>query len=321
MKDERCIFWLSGLAGTGKSTIARTVAREYFERESLGASFFFSRGGGDVGHAGKFVTSIALQLASSIPTLHQHICDAVAERSDIASQSIRDQWRLLVLGPLSKLDGTSSQSLYVIVVDALDECDDDINIQIVLQLLAEARSLKKVRLRAFLTSRPEIPIRYGFYQITDVGHQDFVLHNISSSIIDHDISIFLEYNFRLIGQERSLDADWPGDKVIRCLVQIASELFIWAATTCRFIREGKRFATKRLDTILEGKKALLQHQKSTLTRSTLLSSRIPSPGIHKRGTRRVMFYIKTDSRKYSYSHLTALCSIFESTPLRLKEIY
>ena len=39
-EDERCIYWLSGLAGTGKSTIARTVARRYFTQKRLGASFF-----------------------------------------------------------------------------------------------------------------------------------------------------------------------------------------------------------------------------------------------------------------------------------------
>jgi hypothetical protein len=87
---EQCIFWLSGLAGTGKSTIARTVARKYFDRNSLGASFFFSRGGGDVGHAGKFFTSIAVQLASSIPGIEQYICDAITEYKNIASQSLRD---------------------------------------------------------------------------------------------------------------------------------------------------------------------------------------------------------------------------------------
>jgi hypothetical protein len=54
---------------------------------------------------------------------------------------------------------------------------------------------------------------------------------------------------RLIGQERSLDT---GEEVIRYLVQIASGLFIWAATACRFIYEGKRFAAKRLETILQG---------------------------------------------------------------------
>lgn len=41
--DEQCIFWLSGIAGTGKSTIARTIATNYDRRGSLGASFFFSR--------------------------------------------------------------------------------------------------------------------------------------------------------------------------------------------------------------------------------------------------------------------------------------
>jgi hypothetical protein len=119
----------------------------------------------------------------------------------------------------------------------------------ILQLLVEARLMQRIQLRVFLTSRPEIPIRYRFNQIPDSEHQDFVLHSISPSIIDHDISVFLEHNLRLIGQERSLDA---GEEVIGYLVQIASGLFIWAATACRFIREGKRFAAKRLNIILQG---------------------------------------------------------------------
>jgi cytidylate kinase len=61
-EDKRCIFWLNGLAGTGKSTIARTVARRYFEQKRLAASFFFLRGGGDVGYTSKFFISIAVQL-------------------------------------------------------------------------------------------------------------------------------------------------------------------------------------------------------------------------------------------------------------------
>ncbi|KAH7397941.1 hypothetical protein BKA64DRAFT_745489 [Cadophora sp. MPI-SDFR-AT-0126] len=67
-QDERCLFWLNGMAGTGKSTIAHTIARKYFEEERLGASFFFSRGGGDVSHASKFLTSIAVQLTDNIPS-------------------------------------------------------------------------------------------------------------------------------------------------------------------------------------------------------------------------------------------------------------
>lgn len=248
-QDSPCIFWLNGLAGTGKSTIARTIARNYFTKQRLGASFFFLRGGGDVGHAGKFATSIAVQLANNIPTFRQHICDAMVECNDIANQSLRDQWHHLVFGPLSKLDGNCSLTPYVLVVDALDECNDDNSIRIILHLLAEARSLKRVRI--FLTSRPEIPIRYGFSQMPRTEHQDFVLHNISPSIVDHDIYIFLEFNLRIVGQERSLYVGWPGEEVTRRLVQMASGLFIWAATACRFIRDGKRFAVKRLSSILK----------------------------------------------------------------------
>jgi hypothetical protein len=205
-----------------------------------------------VSHAGNFFTSIAVQLANNVPSLQQHIYDAITKRKDVASQSLRDQWRQLVLYPLSKLDCNACQCSYVLIVDALDECDDDNNVRIVLQLLAEARSLKMVRLRVFLTSRPEIPIRHGMYRIPQPEHQDFVLQNIPPAIINHDISLFLEYNLGIIGQEWTLGAGWPGEQALRQLVLNASGLFIWAATACRFIREGKRFALKRLDAILKG---------------------------------------------------------------------
>jgi hypothetical protein len=250
-QGEHFIFWLNGLAGMGKSTIARTVAHEYYKRERLGASFFFSRGGGDISHAGKFFTSIAVQLANNIPTIQGYICDAISERRDIASQSLHDQWYQIVLRPLSKLDSKSCPPSYVVVVDALDECEDDNNIRIILQLLAEARSLKTVRLRIFLTSRPELPIRYSFYQIPEAEHRDFLLQRISPAIVDHDILIFLEYNLNFVRRECHLANDWPRAHDIKRLVENANGLFIWAATACRFIREGRAFAADRLSIVLK----------------------------------------------------------------------
>jgi hypothetical protein len=129
------------MAGMGKSTIAQTVARRYHDMQRLAASFFFSRGGGDVSHAGKFVTSIAVQLAHNVPASRQHVSDAVAERSNIASQALRDQWQQLVLRPLSKLRESGQEpETYTIVVDVLDECDNEYDVRIIVQLLAEVRS-------------------------------------------------------------------------------------------------------------------------------------------------------------------------------------
>ena len=96
-----------------------------------------------------------------------------------------------------------------------------------------------------LTSRREIAVRYGFGQISDAEHQDFVLHHISPSIVEHDTSIFLEHNIGLIAQERRLGAGWPGNKAIAGLVQRASGRFIQAGTASRFIQEGIRFCNQK----------------------------------------------------------------------------
>jgi hypothetical protein len=102
-----------------------------------------------VSHAGKFFTSLAVQLAYAAPSLQAHVRNDARERSDIASLSLFNQWRQLVLGPLLRVAG-SLQS-YVLVVDVLDECEDNENVKTILKLLSEAGSLKTVRLRIFLT--------------------------------------------------------------------------------------------------------------------------------------------------------------------------
>ena len=113
------------MAGTGKSTIAHTVVRSYFEQGRLAASFIFSRGGGDVSNASKFVATITVQLAMHILPVQRHIRAVLTERRIIASLSLTDQWRQLVLRPLSKLDGSDTHPSYVVVIDALDECEGE----------------------------------------------------------------------------------------------------------------------------------------------------------------------------------------------------
>ncbi|KAF9884870.1 hypothetical protein FE257_000937 [Aspergillus nanangensis] len=245
------IFWLNGWAGTGKSTIARTIARKYYNEQRLGASFFFSRGGGDVGHSGKFVTSLARQLAMNVLPLQPSICEAAAACLDIGAQSLTDQWRQLVLGPLSKLSIRSGLPSYIIVIDALDECDDDRSIRIILQLLTEAQSVSKNLLRVFVTSRPNLPINHGFSQIPEPNRCTIILHHISSETLGHDITIFLKHELLVIAQEQGLGELWPGTDAINHLAESAGGLFIWCATASRFIYEGGLFAEDRLNTLLQ----------------------------------------------------------------------
>ena len=57
------IFWLQGMAGTGKSTLSQTFACKLQKKELFGASFLFKRGDGDRGMASMFFPTIASQLA------------------------------------------------------------------------------------------------------------------------------------------------------------------------------------------------------------------------------------------------------------------
>jgi hypothetical protein len=250
--DNQSIFWLNGWAGTGKSTIAGTIARQYYDEQRLGATFFFSRGGGDVGHAGKFVTTIARQLASNILPLQQFVCEAVASYSDIGTQSLGDQWRHLILNPLSKMSSGFGSPSYLLVIDALDECDDDKGIQVILGLLTEAQPAFSNILRVLITSRPNIPIEVGFSHIPPANHCAFILHHLPSETISHDIIFFLQHELKTIAQDQALEPAWPGAEAIEHLATRASGLFIWCATACRFIQEGDFYAEERLNSLLKG---------------------------------------------------------------------
>ena len=74
--------------------------------------------------------------------------------------------------------------------------------------------------------------------MADAEHKDVVLYNISPSIVDHDVGLFLEDRLQSIGRERCLRTGWSGAEIIVQLVQSASGLSIWAATACQFIQNG-----------------------------------------------------------------------------------
>jgi NACHT domain len=252
----KCIFWLSGMAGTGKSTISRTVAHTFAGQNRLGGSFFFTRGKGDLALTTKFFTSLARQLADTIPALKRSICEAILKNPEISGKYLRDQWQQLLFQPLNALESSSLQSpTLIFVVDALDECDEsDDKIELILQLLAEAQNLKAVRLQVFITSRPETPIRLGFNHIHRV-HQDVVLHEVPRSVINHDISVFVKHELENIRNEQALSADWPSGENIQLLIQRADGLFIYAATACRFIGDRDFDPIDQLDLVLKGHSA------------------------------------------------------------------
>jgi hypothetical protein len=83
-KEGKSIFWLSGIAGTRKSTIARIIAHLFANHRQLGASFFFKKGEGKRGNASQFFTTIASNLVKHEPGMLAGIRKALNEDSAIS---------------------------------------------------------------------------------------------------------------------------------------------------------------------------------------------------------------------------------------------
>ncbi|KAJ5315151.1 hypothetical protein N7476_005458 [Penicillium atrosanguineum] len=247
----KCIFWLQGLAGTGKSTISRTVARSLKNENFLGASFFFRRGEEDRGSATKLFTTITRRLLMGVPGLVPHIRKALSAEPDIAAMSLKEQFEKLLLRPLLSLKSAHGQiQTVIIVIDALDEFEGDKDIQLILQLLPQLQKPTAIRVRVFLTSRPELPINQGFSKITD--HQHLILQNIPEAVTQGDISLFFYARFAKLRDSRDdLPSGWPGNENILALTAISVPLFISAATVCRFLEHEKFEPAVRLEALLK----------------------------------------------------------------------
>ncbi|KAJ5552241.1 hypothetical protein N7494_001619 [Penicillium frequentans] len=250
-QQAKCIFWLNGKAGTGKSTVCRTVAKSLKNDSLLGASFFFKRGEGDCGNATKFFTTIVQQFINRISRLKPVVCRALRDEPDLATKTLKDQFSKLLLQPLLSLDPAQGRAqTVVLVVDALDECENSKDIQVILQLLPQLRVSTAVRVRIFLTSRDEAQVKLGFSGISN-HYKPFAIHEIPEAVTEHDISLFLKDRFAKIRGARDVPPDWPGENTVQALVMMSAPLFISAATVCRYLEDTKWDPDVRLAELLK----------------------------------------------------------------------
>ncbi|KAF3922249.1 hypothetical protein ABW20_dc0102384 [Dactylellina cionopaga] len=251
--DIESIFWLCGMAGTGKSTISRSVARILRDKGQLGASFFFKRGNAYRGDPSRFFSTLAAELRLFMPQIGPDLSEAVGLDPNIARRALREQFEKLILGPLSRIDHLNiplTNAVTVIVIDALDECEGEDAVKLILELLMKLQNLD-LRIRIFITSRPETAIQLGFGRLPQSRHRDMILHDIQKGTIEHDIYIFLQHEFAEIQRNRCLEEHWPGGDAIQALVAIAVPLFISAATISRFVADKRFPAQERLKAILK----------------------------------------------------------------------
>ena len=250
LKDEQDhhVFWLNGLAGTGKSAIAQTFAEITFADGILGASFFCSRDSETRSNLQVIFPTLAFQLAYRYSLFREQLIQVLRANPGVGWESLCSQMEKVIIGPLK---ATHIQTL--IIIDALDECKDKEPASAILSVLSHyVDEIPKVKF--FITGRPEPQIRTGFRlkslrPITEV----FRLYDVERSLVDSDIELFFRTQLSNITETRSdcgSMEDWPSTHDITILCKKAAGLFIYASTVVKFVASEYHTPTERLALII-----------------------------------------------------------------------
>jgi len=261
------VYWLNGLAGTGKSTIAQTIAERMFADGRLGASFFCSRDFEDRSDLHFIIPTLAVQLARRYTKFRSIFIPLVQLDPGIAHESLYNQMKKLIVGPLEE-----SAVSTVVVIDALDECKDEEPASAILSVIG--RFVSQIPMvKFFLTGRPEPRIREGFRlpllaEATDV----FVLHDVEPNLVNNDIRLFFKHSFlELARRRRGLDG-WPTEVQLDVLCQRAAGLFVYAVATVKFIDSKNKPPKEQLDCILQSPESTAREGKTELKAHMTLDS-------------------------------------------------
>lgn len=223
------IFWLSGLAGTGKSTIAYTVCQYLKEENLLGASFFCSRNDPNARDRKNIIPSIvtqllhcggalfatalcALPLGTILPDNKQHVNELLVQ-----------PW---LRARASEPDPRKRHQHLVVVIDALDEVENDgpeLVAELIRALLAQDTRLQGIKF--LLTSRPQPKI---VAECRPIDHRAiYSTEQISPDDATDDIRRYLRVELPQLHEK------YPHS--VESIVKHCAGLFIIAATVVRYL--------------------------------------------------------------------------------------
>ncbi|KAG6829936.1 hypothetical protein H0H87_009696 [Tephrocybe sp. NHM501043] len=231
------IYWLNGGAGTGKTTIALTVADMLAKDPTIfSASFFCSRESESRSDARLIFPTFAYLFVRCDVQLRNRIVRVIRESPDIGHALPKEQLTKLLVKPLRRVY-TSTQRPIVLVLDALDECTGGRAPETILTALALEIKLVPF-LKVFVSSRSNASTNDAFSnKALRQRREVFVLHDVEKDVVDADIRDYMMERLTKKATLRQISTHppWPPPELVGKLVRMAGGLFIFASTVCEFI--------------------------------------------------------------------------------------
>jgi WD40 repeat protein len=241
------VFWFTGPAGSGKTTITHSIAQKLHDAGMLGGSFFFKRDIAEQSDPTKVIVTLAYEMASHNLAFKIAIAKVLKEDGFIPT-SPSAQLQKLLIQPLITQGPTEQMCL---LLDALDECGTQESRKPLLKALATALPRMPQNVKLFVTSRsfgPQADIDQVFGKQLD----SITSHLELDSMENHrDILQYTKSRLQEIIDAQDLDPTWPGDHITQKLAQSTDGMFLWAYVACTFIANSYRPDETLMDFISE----------------------------------------------------------------------
>jgi len=238
--ESQSVYWLFGPAGSGKSTIAYTIARRFeFASDAdadgtivLGGNFFCSRQFEETRFETRIIRTIVYHLSLKCTAF----ADALSRfgKFDTVHQSVRAQLESLLIEPWEQARHADTSKHFLVVIDALDEIDGQGGSVFLHDLLDVINKHRLQGLKFFATSRPDPHLVTHLQSFED--KQFYRLEQVPIEEAQADITTYLNANL----------PHFAGSPEMEKLVAQAAGLFIYAATVVKYLAEYEPLEQKML---------------------------------------------------------------------------
>jgi hypothetical protein len=250
-EDVDRVYFLSGVAGSGKSAIAHTVARHFDQLGRLGSSFCFDHADQIRRHPKYLFSTITLDIANLNPVWKLALCNVVRKKRGLRSTlSLKEQFTNFILKPSKAL--TPAEPI-VIVIDGLNESGDRASREVLLNIIGDSMHALPSNFRVLVTSRPEPDLHEALAEKPHIRckHMDA----IDTETNEADISLYIQSELTDV---TALEQEWPHQEWCRLLLKSSEGLFQWAFTACSAIKgdHGALSQTERMTRIIASAQGL-----------------------------------------------------------------
>ena len=221
--DGRNTYWIYGLPGTGKTSLAHSICASLHDKAQLAGAFFCQRDDQELSEPRNILPTLIRKLAVLFPPFRRIIAEWLRNNPNITPESMRPALFLVFIRRLPR----PPKKTLVFVIDALDECGSTQSRPGVLKVLTDVTS-HAPWLKVIITSREAVDIRRFFDSPARLSHLRYDLTADNEAI--PDLQTFTEYRFNRVASSRCLQSPWPERLLLDRVISRAAGLFIFIET-------------------------------------------------------------------------------------------